>query len=60
MDEELRDSLMEWYLRFGEREVVWFEIAEDALRYAFYSHYTKSVNLCTKITPEGIKALKNG
>ena len=58
---------MEWYLRYGEREVFRTERIShyDPLGMAYYSEYIKGgehINGGTnfKITPEGIEALKNG
>ena len=67
MDDKLRDSLMEWYLRYGEREVFRTERIShnDPLGMAYYSKYIKGDGYNAggtnfKITPEGIEALKNG
>ena len=70
MDEELRDSLMEWYLRYGERVIEntpEFMMGEKykPFRAAFLSDYIAGTiyNNCSAgfyISPEGIEALKNG
>lgn len=70
MDEELRDSLMEWYLRYGESVVnvdnSYLSGGENySMQAAFNSVFIKhkrrekgKVGFC--ITHEGIEALKNG
>ncbi len=67
MDKELRESLMEWYLIFGEGEVFRTEGFKPAstLSRAYFSDYVIFTNHNKggsnfKITPEGIEALKNG
>ena len=65
MDEKLRDSLLEWYLRYGGREIgietidatIW-----EALDLGFMSDFIalKYCGVLAVITPEGIEALKNG
>ena len=65
MDEKLRDSLMEWYLRYGGREVdietidatIW-----EALDLGFMFDFIvlEDCGVLAAITPEGIEALKNG
>ena len=67
MDEKLRDSLMEWYLRYGGRGIVVFGLIGTAewtgLRYAWRSQYivpTRKAPDEYKLSPEGIEALKNG
>ena len=76
MDEKLRDSLMEWYLRYGcnlvstegrlhEHEFQSLKLAwcSSYIKLAWCSSYIKGVGLPDyhyKITPEGIEALKNG
>ena len=67
MDEALRDSLVEWYLRYGERGVFRTERIphDDPLGAAYYSNYIKGDGYNIggtnfKITPEGIEVLKNG
>lgn len=67
MDEKLRDSLMEWYLRYGcnlvSTEGRLHEHEFQSLKLAWCSSYIKGVGLPDyhyKITPEGIEALKNG
>jgi hypothetical protein len=67
MDEELRDSLMEWYLRYGGREIVVFGLIGTKewtrLRDAWRSQYivpTRKAPDEYKLSPEGIEALKNG
>ena len=65
MDEKLRDSLMEWYLKYGEREVD-IETIDDtiweALDLGFMSDFIalEDRGVLAVITPEGIEALKNG
>ena len=67
MDEKLRDSLMEWYLQYGERGVDVSGLIGTkewvGLRAAWPSQYIISTRNALdeyKITPEGIEALKNG
>ena len=67
MDEKLRDSLMEWYLHYGEREVYVSGLIGTKewtrLRDAWHSPCivpTRNAPYKYKITPEGIEALKNG
>ena len=67
MDEKLRDSLMEWYLHYGEREVYvsgLFGTKEWTwLRDAWHSQYIAPIRNAPdkyKLSPEGIEALKNG
>lgn len=67
MDEKLRDSLLEWYLHYGEREVdisSLFGTKEWTwLRDAWHSQYivpTRKAPDEYKLSPEGIEALKNG
>ena len=67
MDEKLRDSLMEWYLRYGGRGIVVFGLIGTTewtwLQDAWHSQYivpTRNAPDEYKITPEGIEALKNG
>ncbi len=66
MDKELRESLMEWYLRFGERVVDVAPIVDAewaGISKAFSSDYVLRVENDLgdpyKITPEGIEGLKN-
>ena len=67
MDEKLRDSLMEWYLKYGEREVYvsgligtteWTRLRE-AWRSQCIVPTRKAIDEY-KLSPEGIEALKNG
>mgnify|MGYP003466547647 CR=1 FL=1 len=67
MDDKLRDSLMERYLRYGGREIVVFGLIGTKewtrLRDAWHSQCIVPTRKATdeyKLTPEGIEALKNG
>ena len=67
MDDKLRDSLMEWYLRYGEREVDVSGLIGTkewtGLRAAWPSQYIVSTRKAIdeyKLSPEGIEVLKNG
>ena len=67
MDDKLRAPLMEWYLKYGEREVDvsgFFGTKEWTwLRDAWHSQYivpTRNAPDEYKLTPEGIEVLKNG
>ena len=67
MDEKIRDSLMEWYLRYGGRGVDVSGIIATkewvGLRTAWPSQYivpTRKAIDEYKLSPEGIEALKNG
>ena len=66
MDEALRDSLMEWYLRFGGRVIDVQKMMKTQewvnIRPAWRSSYIQGSGLPSysyKITPAGIEALKD-
>ena len=70
MDEELRDSLMEWWLTHGERIVrvddSYLSGGENkGMQKAFNSKFVhitgnSAMYMGFRLTPEGIEALKNG
>ncbi len=67
MDDKLRDSLMEWYLHYGEREVDVSGLIGTKewtrLRDAWRSQCIVPTRKATdeyKLSPEGIEVLKNG
>lgn len=65
MDSELRESLIEWYLMFGERTVN--NDLSTPRTVAYYSHFIVGVGKDAgnwpsgwKLSKDGVKAIKNG
>ena len=64
MDAEIKDGLMEWFLHYGERPVLWSDVSESLrknLRDAYYSDFVDYVHrdsYLLKLTPEALNIIK--
>ena len=64
MDDKIKDGLIEWFLHYGERPVLWSDVSESLrknLRDAYYSDFVDYVHrdsYLLKLTPEAIEIIK--